>query len=83
MTQLNLSKKQKQNQGPREETGGCQGDGLWERVELGVWDQQTQTGIQKKDKQKVLRYSTGNYIQYPVINCNGKEYEKEYIYMYN
>ena len=30
---------------------------------------------------KVLLYSTGNYIQYPVINLNGKEYEKEYIYM--
>ena len=28
---------------------------------------------------KVLPYSTGNYIQYPVINHNGKEYEKEYI----
>ena len=28
---------------------------------------------------KVLLYSTGNYIQYPVINHNGKEYE-EYIY---
>ena len=28
----------------------------------------------------VLLYSTGNSIQYPVINCNGKEYEKEYIY---
>ena len=27
-------------------------------------------------------YSTENYIQYPVINHNGKEYEKEYIYMY-
>ena len=27
----------------------------------------------------VLLYSTGNYIQYPVINYNGKEYEKEYI----
>ena len=26
---------------------------------------------------KVLQYSTGNYIQYPVINHNGKEYEKE------
>ena len=26
---------------------------------------------------KVLLYSTGNYIQYPVINHN----EKEYIYM--
>ena len=27
---------------------------------------------------KVLLYSTGNYIQYPVINHNGKDYEKEY-----
>ena len=25
---------------------------------------------------KVLLYNTGNYIQYPVINHNGKEYEK-------
>ena len=34
---------------------------------------------------KDLLYSTGNSIQYPVINHNGKEYEKEciYIYMYN
>ena len=27
---------------------------------------------------KVLLYSTGNYIQYPQINQNGKEHEKEY-----
>ena len=27
-------------------------------------------------------YSTGNYIQYPVINQTGKEYEKECIYTY-
>ena len=27
---------------------------------------------------KVLLYSTGNYIQYPVTNHSGKEYEKEY-----
>ena len=26
---------------------------------------------------KVLLYSTGSYIQYPVINHNGKENEKE------
>ena len=26
-------------------------------------------------------YNTENYIQYPVINHNGKEYEKEYIYV--
>ena len=28
---------------------------------------------------KVLLYSTGNYIQYPGINHNGKEHEKECI----
>ena len=28
---------------------------------------------------KVLLHSTGDYIQYPMINRNGKEYEKEYI----
>ena len=35
---------------------------------------------------KVLLYSTGNYIQYSVTNHNGKECEKEYIiyiYVYN
>ena len=32
---------------------------------------------------KVLLYNTGNYIQYPVINHNGKEYKKECMYMYN
>ena len=33
---------------------------------------------------KILLYSTGNYIQYPVINHNGKEYRKrECIYLYN
>ena len=31
---------------------------------------------------KVLLHNTGNYIQYPVINHNGKQYEKEYIYIY-
>ena len=29
---------------------------------------------------KLLLYSTGNYIQYPMIKQNGKEYE-EYIYI--
>ena len=31
---------------------------------------------------KVLLYSTGNYIQYLVIDQHGKENEKEYMYMY-
>ena len=34
-------------------------------------------GIKKKN----LHYSTGNYIQYPVINHNGKDYEKKYTYI--
>ena len=29
----------------------------------------------------VLLNSTGNHIQYPIINHNRKEYEKEYIYI--
>ena len=31
---------------------------------------------------KVLLYSSGNHIQYPVINHNGKEQENIYIYIY-
>ena len=30
---------------------------------------------------KFLMYSTENYIQYPVISHNKREYEKEYIYV--
>ena len=51
-------------------------EGGWGRDGLGVGDQQMQTSVYRMDKQQ------GNYIQYPVINHNGKEYEK-YIYMYN
>ena len=59
---------------------------------VGVWDQQMQTITYSMDKvhihavynsNKVLLYSIGNYIQYPVINPNGKEYEKECIPMNN
>ena len=32
-----------------------------------------------KSDNKVLLYSTGNYIQYPIIIHNGKDYEKEHI----
>ena len=30
----------------------------------------------------VLLYSTGNYIEYPMVNHNGKEYEKECVCVY-
>ena len=31
---------------------------------------------------KVLLFSTGKYVQHPVINHNGKEYDNIYIYIY-
>ena len=72
---MNLFTKQKQTQGHREQICGYQGEGGrgmdWEfgissckLVYIG-WI-----------NNEVLLYSTGNYIQYPGINHNGKEYEK-------
>ena len=58
------------------------GKGGQVRDKLGIWDQQIQTTVFKINI-KVLLQSTGNYIQYPVINRNRKEYEREYIHMYN
>ena len=78
MTQINLSMKQKQTCRRREQTCGCKGGGMdWE---FGI--------IRYKllyiewINNKVLLYNTGSYIPYPVINHNGKEYEKECMHMY-
>ena len=35
-----------------------------------------QTGIYRTDKQRVPLYRTGNYIQHPVTNYNGKHMKK-------
>ena len=74
---MNISTKQKQTHRHREQTCGCQGGG---GVGVGKdWE----IGISRCKilcigwiNNKVLPYSTGNYIQYPLINHNGKEYEK-------
>ena len=50
------------------------------RDKLGIWDYQMHTTINKINNKDLL-YSTGNYIQYLVINYNGKESKKEYIYI--
>ena len=70
MTQMNRSMKQKQTHRHRRQTCGCRaGEKYWE------------FGISRCKllyigwvNNKVLLYSTGKYIQYPVINHNGKEY---------
>ena len=76
--QMNLSTKLIRNT-QREHTCACQG------VAGGEMD--WEFGISRcilfyKEwiNNKVLLYSTGNYILYPIINYNGKEYEKLYIY---
>ena len=81
---MNLSVKQKQTHRHREQTCGCQGGrggGSGMNWEFGVGS--CKLLHVEWINHKVLLYSTGNYIQYPVINNNGKEYEKECIYMYN
>ena len=70
-----LSTKQKQTHGHREQTCDCHRGGMdWgfgiDRCKL------SHTGWINN---KVLFYSTGKYIQYPVISHNGKEYEKLHI----
>ena len=55
------------------------GEVVVRRAELGVWVSRYKLLDTKYINNKVLLYSPGNYIQYPVINNNGKVY----IYMYN
>ena len=78
MAQMNSSTKHKQTHRHREQTCGCQG-----RVGWGGGGKDWEFGISRCKlvyagwiNNKVLLYSTGDYIQYPVINHNGKEYEK-------
>ena len=80
MTQVNLSTKQKQTHRPRKQTCGCQGgDGGRLQWEFGI--SRCKLLYTEWIYNKVLLYSAGNHIQYPVIKYNGKEYEKECKYM--
>ena len=72
MTKRNLSTKQKQTRRHREQTCGCQGGGM--DLKFGI--SRCKLLYVGWINNKVLLYSTGNYIQYPVINHNGKEYKK-------
>ena len=78
---MNLSMKQKLTHRHREQTFGYQEGGGGMDWEFGI--SRYKLLYVEWINHKVLQYSTGNYIQYPVINHNGKEYEKECIYMYN
>ena len=49
------------------------------RVELEVWVSRFNLVYVGWINNKILLYSTGNYTQYPIINHNKKDYEKECI----
>ena len=65
------------NHGHREQTSGCQEGGCWGGMEWEVGVSRCKLLYIEWINSKVLLYSTGNYIQYPMINHNGKEHRKE------
>ena len=72
------------------ETDSWEQTGGWQRVgEAGGGGKDWEFEISRRKlvytewiTDKVLLYSTGNYTQYLMIKCNGKEYDKECIYTY-
>ena len=69
---MNLSTKQKQTHRHREQTCGCQ-VGCGGRIDWGFGINRCKLLHREWINHKVLPYSTGNYIQYPVMNHNEKE----------
>ena len=69
--------KQKQNRKQREQTGGCQGEGFGGGMEWEVVVSRCKLFYIEWINNKVPQYSTENYIQYPMLNHNGKEYIKK------
>ena len=80
---MNLFTKQKQTHRHREQTCGCHGGGGGGGMDLEFGISRCKLVYIEWISNKVLLYSTGNCIQDPLISHNGKEYEKEYIHMYN
>ena len=80
---MNWSTKQKQTHRHRKQTSSCQEGRGWGRE--GLTGNSEIAGCKllyiEWVNNQVLLYGTRNYIQYPVISHNGKEYEKEYVYV--
>ena len=74
MPQMNLSMKEKQNHGHREQTGSCQGGGGGEGKDWEFGVGRCRLLHLEWINNKVLLYSTGIYNKSPGMNHNGKEY---------
>ena len=81
---MNLFTKQKQIQRHRKQNlwlpKRIAGEGVEINQEFGI-NRYTLLYIKQLNNKELL-YSTRNYTQYLVINYNGKEPDKEYIYVY-
>ena len=81
-TQMNSSTRQKQTHWHREQTCDRQGGGGWGGMEWEVGISRCKLICMEWINNKVLLYNTGNCIQYPMINHNGRDYKKSmYIYV--
>ena len=79
-TNEHTSSEQKQTHRHGEQTCCCWWGGGWLDWEFGI--SKVKLLYMEWINNKVLLYSTGNYIQYPVTNHNGKEYLKRmYVYV--
>ena len=76
MTQMNLSVKQEPNHRHKEQHCGCQGGGSRRGMDWEFGISRYKLLYTEWINNKVLLYSIGNYIQYLVINHNGKEMKK-------
>ena len=83
MIQANLPMKQKQTR-PREQMRSCQSREGWGRAKGGLeaWVSRCKLLHTEWVNNKVLLYSPGNFIQYPVINHHGLK-KKSIDYIYN
>ena len=82
MTQVNLSMKQKQNHRQKTDLWLPRERGAGEGWSGRLWLADVRLLYIEWINNKVLQYSTANYIQNPMINHNGKEYLKKNLYIY-
>ena len=79
---MNLSMKQKQNHGHRDRLVVVEGEGVGGGMKWEFGFSRCKLSYIEWINNKVLLYSTENYIQYPMINHNGKGYiEKKNVYI--
>ena len=79
MSQINIPMRQKQTHRHREQTVVAKGERGGGGMDWEFRISRCKLLYREWINNKVLLYSTGNNSQYPVINHNGKEYEKECI----